>query len=68
MSATKFPTDAHEAAFANTEQFGLTKREYFAAMAINGYISAGNQGMPEPETLADYAVKAADALIEQLNK
>lgn len=47
-------------------QDGLTKREYFAAMALNGYISAGNQGMPEPEQLAAYAISAADELLKQL--
>lgn len=45
---------------------GLTKREYFAAMAMQAFIGA------DPDsayvTIADEAVKYADALIERLNK
>jgi hypothetical protein len=47
---------------------GLTKREYFASVALQGYIAAGSTGMPDKEALAKYAVDAADALIEALNK
>jgi len=47
---------------------GLTKREYFAAMAMQGYITAGSQSMPDSETISNYAVIAADALITALNK
>lgn len=49
-------------------QPGLTKREYFAAMALQGYVSAGSTGMPEPDQLAAYAVAAADALLAELDK
>ncbi len=49
-------------------QAGLTKREYFAAMALSGYIAAGSTGMPLPEKLVDLAVKTADFLIDELNK
>jgi hypothetical protein len=47
-------------------EFGLTKRELFAAMAMQGLLS-------DPEesgvyaTVADVAVKYADALIERLS-
>jgi hypothetical protein len=47
-------------------EFGLTKRELIAAMAMQGLLS-------DPEesgvyaTVADVAVKYADALIERLN-
>jgi hypothetical protein len=65
-------TNAKDSAFPfviNNDEYaqGLTKREYFAAMAmqgicqnpshIGGYLSAAIE-----------AVKQADALIEQLNK
>lgn len=49
---------------------GLTKREYFAAMAMQGYCGGefiGQSGMPQ-ETIAEWCTKMADALIEQLNK
>jgi hypothetical protein len=56
-------------------QGGLTKREYFAAMAMQG-MAAGdawnqNFGVTNPEWLknvAEVAVAAADALIAELNR
>ncbi len=47
---------------------GLTKREYFASMAMQGFISAGSQGMPTKDKIVNYAVEAADALIEELSR
>ena len=44
---------------------GLTKREYFAAMAMQGLL-ANDSGLITSK--ARDAVKAADALIEELNK
>lgn len=47
---------------------GLTKREYFAALAMQGICA--NQHTPhwDAERIAEYSVKYADALIEALNK
>lgn len=45
---------------------GLTKREYFAAMALNGLCSAPK--MRDAETEACLAVKLADALLAELEK
>ena len=47
---------------------GLTIRQHFAAMAMQGYMA--NQYTPHQDTLyiAEYAVKCADALINELNK
>jgi len=64
------------------EQWGLTKREYFAAMAMQGIIGGplsqvGSSGDAEKDTVAvanmvkntsAFAVRYADALIEALNK
>lgn len=47
-----------------TLEDGLSKREYFAAMALQG-ISAGGQCI---DCHAYFAVKAADELITELNK
>lgn len=44
---------------------GLTKREYFAAMAIQGLLANGRAFITD--NIID-AVKIADALIEELNK
>lgn len=47
---------------------GLTKREYFASMALQGII-ANKDGLDiKIERIAESAVDMADALIEELNK
>jgi hypothetical protein len=63
------PKDIKEGIYLHTTP-GLTKREYFAAMAMQGYCGGefiGQSGMPQ-ETIAEWCTKMADALIEQLNK
>jgi hypothetical protein len=44
---------------------GLTKREYFAAVALQGILS---QDDSRPSDAATWAVEYADALIDALNK
>jgi hypothetical protein len=44
---------------------GLTKREYFAAMALQGYITTECYSIYD---CARHAVKSADALIATLNE
>lgn len=50
---------------------GLTKREYFAALAMQGYLSlladSTIEHPMEPQHLAQKAVQYADALIAELN-
>lgn len=46
----------------------LTKREYFAGLAMQGYASSGAQGFPLTNDVVSRAVEAADALIEKLNE
>jgi hypothetical protein len=46
---------------------GLTKREYFAGLAMQAIISSPHREYDYEET-ADYAIEHADALIIQLNK
>jgi len=45
---------------------GITKREYFAAMAMQGYCTEGVGG--QFHVIAEQSVRQADALIEALNK
>lgn len=55
----------------NQEQgsYGLTKREYFAAMAMQGICANPTTEIkPYGKEIAVEAVLIADALIEQLNK
>lgn len=44
---------------------GLTKREYFAALAMQGLLTSDEGGIPN---LAKMAVECADVLINELNK
>lgn len=47
---------------------GLTKRELFAAMAMQGLFSHGAIAPCESAVAADYAVRAADYLLKELAK
>lgn len=46
---------------------GLTKRELFAAMAMQGYLSDRNGGHPINE-VPKWSIEVADALIAELAK
>lgn len=48
-------------------QSGLTKREYFAAMAMQGFCSIPNTGLTA-EGFAKKAIQIADALLAELEK
>jgi hypothetical protein len=63
-------TKPNESAFPVPQvlHLGLTKREYFAAMALQGII-ANKDGLDiKIERIVESAVDTADALIEELNK
>lgn len=48
---------------------GLTKREYFASMALQGMVSRmGIDTSKDKSFVVENSVKYADMLIEQLNK
>lgn len=50
--------------------YGLSKREYLAAMAMQGMLAAGDGDFNSNHTkrIAENAVNHADALIKELNK
>jgi hypothetical protein len=55
-------------------QYGLTKREYFAGIAMQGLLANANGAMTEgssrtfsPDGISDLALKHADALLEKLS-
>jgi len=54
----------------DSPQEGLTKREYFASMAMQGMLANNAEGNTEwdYEIIAKHSCKAADALINQLNQ
>ena len=59
-------TDPNAAAYDPVDR-GLTKRELFAAMAMQGLLS-GAKNPATPEEFALGAAVAADALIKELNR
>jgi hypothetical protein len=66
MTNDRFPTRPDDPAFVSG---GITVREYFAAMAMQGFAAKeGSQTQSGAGAAALYAVKYADALIEELNK
>jgi hypothetical protein len=46
----------------------LSKREYFAAMAMQGLLAADSNSEYHYRKIAEWAVLHADVLIEQLNE
>jgi hypothetical protein len=48
--------------------YGLTKREYFAILILNGMIDVGVRNAWDDKSMAKDAVAMANALIEELNK
>lgn len=46
----------------NGTALGITKREYFAAMAMQGLVSSS----PSVEKLCEVSIKVADELLKQL--
>lgn len=67
-------SNANEAAYPQNWATGLTKRELFAAMAIQGLLGAawhpdmGVSPFSKPEETARTAVQIADALLAELAK
>lgn len=63
-------TKPNESAFPDHQvlHLGLTKREYFAAMALQGIISNKDGLDIKIERIVESAVDTADALIEELSK
>ncbi len=47
---------------------GLTKREYFAALAMQGFCQSADWCSNDDEECARVSIKQADALIIELNK
>ena len=71
-----YKTNPNESAFAksafyhpeggiDSPQSGLTKREYFAGLAMQGLLSEGSTG--SFENIAKESVKFADELIKAIN-
>lgn len=61
-------SNANKAAFPHNWATGLTKRELFAAMAMQGLLSNGSLVNHPDEQYIIGSVKAADALLAELAK
>lgn len=62
------PIDGDDPAFPNGFGcYGLTRRQYFAAIAMQGLLASGDAQNEHPSRVALYAVECADFLIRSLN-
>lgn len=48
-------------------KYGLTKREYFAGLALQGFITADAEDNYSYTELSERSVKAADTLLQELD-
>ena len=56
-----------EKAFPDEGYFGLTKKELFSAMILQGLLSADRDNAWPAENIVEYAVSLAGELTEQLD-
>lgn len=69
FNAPAFPFEYNDEQFGRMNTIGLTKREYFAAMAMQGYLAGyGLTECANAEHVAKIAVECADALLTELEK
>lgn len=59
------PKTGHRPAFPDDESTGLSRREYIAAQVMAGYMTEDGPGI---EASASVAVRAADALLAELEQ
>lgn len=64
---SKLDKQAFPGQFAGSNKPGMTMREYYAGLAMQGLIQSMDDTTPF-EVIARDAVEAADALIEEMNK
>ena len=55
-----------DGSISNPTYAGLTKREYFAGLAMQGLLS--NPEIKDSKALAKFSIEAADALLNELDK
>lgn len=70
ISNSNLPAFPPNAGWEHAEAKGLTKREYFAAMAMQGFAANSHESMFRSNNydLAKFSVQLADALIAELEK
>ena len=61
------PAFGFEVSYENdTTHFGLSKREYFAAMAMQGILATGTANLHDQKEFISHAVNWADELLKKL--
>lgn len=65
---TKPDDQAYACAASNGHDPGMTKREWFAGMALQGMIASDRLEINDFDKMSIYAVSHANKLIEWLNK
>ena len=60
-------TIGNEKIVSDLEEIGLTKRELFAAIALQGLLSNKNYKGEDPDRIVKMSVHYADRLIDELN-
>lgn len=68
MPAMPTSPNDNDPQWASARTGGLTKREHFAGLAMQGFCTAVIAEDMLDETLANFAVRAADALLKELDK
>jgi hypothetical protein len=68
MNTNVFPKDIYFDTQRVDQISGLTKRELFAAMAMQGLLAADREVTWEPHIIASYSIQCADALFKALRE
>ena len=63
-----FPSQHDDRSHILSHEEGLTKREYFAAMAMQGILAHPEHSKFTAAAIADDAIRQADALLAELEK
>ena len=65
------PSNVTRSGYIHNDYLGLTKREHFAGLAMQGVLSHKHQQTPTPNQAGDiamYAIQIADELLKQLDE
>ena len=63
-----FPIQTESSDKMNVPNYGLTKREYFAAMAMQGILASGKTNIDFSGKVAIQSIHFADELLKQLSQ
>ena len=61
-------TNPYDPAFPSADEVGLSVREYFAGLALQGLLASSRATRRQPRAAAEEALRYADALVRALNE